>query len=471
MDEMVRPVSFTSLTTGLGFLSFLAAPIEPVQVFGLFAALGIGFCWLCSLVAVPAALALLGPERIRRPVARRKTGDAAWLRGVAALVARPRATLRGVLVVTAALSLGTCGLRVQDSWIDGFARNSDFRRATERVEEHLHGTHILLVHLTFDGDEPLRTAASLRAIGDFEAFLSGQPGVGGVLGAHSHVATVNHLFWARQPGSYRVPDDARELTGVMHQFDRVRGKQRRAEVIHDDRRRTLVTVYLKQANYRDTAELMDSIRAYAEERLEPLGAEVAFAGDIAVSQAMIPAIVNTQLRSIALAFLGAFGAVALLLRSARRALVALLPTAVAVVWVFGLMGWLDIAIGVATSTFCAITFGIGVDFAIHFLERVHRAGPDTRGGRDGGLGRVVQGLREAGPAIGADALAVALGFGVLGFSQVPANARLGLLVAASLLAATVLTLVGLGALLACGPEALRGGKPAGSRDTLADVAG
>jgi predicted RND superfamily exporter protein len=35
-----------------------------------------------------------------------------------------------------------------------------------------------------------------------------------------------------------------------------------------------------------------------------------------------------------------------------------------------------------------------------------------------------------GPAISIDALAIALGFGVLAFSEVPANARLGLLAVA-----------------------------------------
>jgi predicted RND superfamily exporter protein len=44
-------------------------------------------------------------------------------------------------------------------------------------------------------------------------------------------------------------------------------------------------------------------------------------------------------------------------------------------------------------------------------------------------------------------VAIALGFGVLGFSQVPSNARLGFLVAGALAAACALTLAGLGPLL------------------------
>ena len=47
----------------------------------------------------------------------------------------------------------------------------------------------------------------------------------------------------------------------------------------------------------------------------------------------------------------------------------------------------------------------------------------------------------------ADAAAIALGFGILGISQVPSNARLGFVVAGALAVACALTLAGLGTLL------------------------
>jgi predicted RND superfamily exporter protein len=112
-----------------------------------------------------------------------------------------------------------------------------------------------------------------------------------------------------------------------------------------------------------------------------------------------------------------------------------------VVWVFGTMGWLGMPLGVATSMFCAITLGIGVDYAIHFLERFSLARSA------GGPAAARRALAEAGPSIVIDCLAIALGFGLLAVSQVPANARLGILVAVALGACCLLTLAGLGALL------------------------
>jgi predicted RND superfamily exporter protein len=213
----------------------------------------------------------------------------------------------------------------------------------------------------------------------------------------------------------------------------------------------VITVFLKDPDYRQVDRLMAAARRHARERLEPLGIRIGFAGDVAVSQAMIPAIVRTQVSSLPLALLGSWLVVALLYRSWKVGLLIALPSSVAIVWMLGAMGWAGIPLGVATAMFCAITLGVGIDYGIHFYEvflRLRRAGA----GRSAALAAV----SEAGPAIVADTAAIALGFGILGISQVPANARLGFLVAGALVVACALTLAGLGTLLDRSARAERG---------------
>ncbi len=187
---------------------------------------------------------------------------------------------------------------------------------------------------------------------------------------------------------------------------------------------------------------MKAARRYAREHLEPLGVRVGFAGDIAVSQAMIPAIVRTQVYSQPLSQLGCWLVVTILYRSLWVGFMIALPSSIAVAWMLGLMGWTGTPLGVATAMFCAITLGVGIDYGIHLYEDFLRLRKEGRG-RDSALDAIA----ECGPAIVADTSAIALGFGVLGISQVPANARLGLLVAGALAVGCALTLVGLGTLL------------------------
>jgi len=454
MREMLPPVLLTSITTSIGFLSFVLSSIEPIRSFGIFAAVGILFCLLWTLTVIPAALSRIPTERMAPRRAR--TGSRVWTaRALSPLVRTPRWTLTVLAGVTLALGWGLHFLYIQDSWIDGFAPDSTFRQHTERVNEKLFGTHTLLIHLRTAGGEGevprgdgrqgwLLDPALLNEIGDLEEYLRARPAVGGVLGPYGHLSTVAHLWLGRKNGTRRIPDQPERVARVLRFFDVVRGSHRRREVVDDSLRRALVAVFLEDANYLETRQLIRGIRDY-EERFDSQQVRLSLAGDVAVSQAMIPAIARSQVLSLLLALIGALVTLCLVFRSLRLGLLALLPVSVSVLWTFGAMGWSDIPLGVATSMFCAISLGVGVDYAIHFIASHRRA-------REAGFAQPVeQALSETGPAIVTDMLVIAGSFGLLLVSQVPANARLGLLVAFALGAACCLTLVGLGAWMSWKP--------------------
>jgi predicted RND superfamily exporter protein len=118
------------------------------------------------------------------------------------------------------------------------------------------------------------------------------------------------------------------------------------------------------------------------------------------------------------------------------------------------MGWLGIPLGVATTMFAGMTLGIGIDFAIHLIHRYRLA---TSGGL-AGTDAWSDALHATGPAILISSLAVALGFGVLLLSQVPANARLAGVTIVCVVSCLVATLFLLPA-VSPGAGAKRRGRP------------
>jgi len=289
--------------------------------------------------------------------------------------------------------------------------------------------------------EPRILAATAR----FEEFLRAQTAlrVGGVLGPPDYLATTEFLVQRRAPGSRRIPDDQDRIAWLFTQYGRVRGEDRLREIVTPDWSRGLVTVFLRDANFRDTARLLDEVQSYAGRHLAPAGIEVACAGDVAVSQALVGGIVTTQVRSLLASLLGIFAVTALLLRSLSWGGACVLPAAAAVAFTFAFMGLAGVTLGVATSMFAAMTLGIGVDFAIHLIAGYRRAAAS-------GLARdraIAGAVAATGPAILVDALAVGLGFGILILSQVPANARLGAMTVVCLLGCVTATLLLIPALL------------------------
>ncbi len=539
MEEMVCPVVNTTLTTAIGFVSFAFSPLRPVQAFGIFTAVGVLFSLFYSLTVIPAMLTLINPDRLVSRRQRTNTGGPGGLATafarLALAVVRQRWWVVGLLAVI--LALAPSGLRrlvVQDSWVDGFDPDSEFRRATRLVNEQFYGMHLLFV--SFDAPKILRgeiqASAMMRdgvifrsdlvenpaliagsaitlaitnddraavlqsriemvyglgsnitaripnrdtpaefwqkfaqagqarfevvshshvrpeiihAIAGLAMFIRQRPqyAVGGVLSPYDYLETTRFMARPSDPEARHLPDNPAEIRLMWDYYGLALGQQRLRQIVDTNYWQSLTTVFLKDANFQDTAQLMRDLRAYEREHLAPKGITLGFAGDVAVSQSLINGIVTTQMQSLFWSLVGIYLVTALLGRSLRWGVYCVVPSALAVAINFAAMGWLGIPLGVATSMFAGMTLGIGVDFAIHLLEG-HGAAVAAGATKLEALSRA---MALTGPPVLINTLAVSCGFGVLMLSQVPANSRLGLLVVLGLVDCLVASLLILPVLL------------------------
>jgi predicted RND superfamily exporter protein len=245
------------------------------------------------------------------------------------------------------------------------------------------------------------------------------------------------------PAAKVLPASAAQARVLWDYYRFARGPRRLRQAVDANYSQSLTTVFLKDGNFVDTAKLMGEIRAYEREHLAPKGITLGFAGDVALSQALIEGVVTTQLQSLIWSLAGIFVLTAWLGGSLRWGFYCLLPSALAVLIKFAVMGWLGIPLGVATSMFAAMTLGIGVNCAIQLLESYGQA----RAGGAPSLEAANRAMALTWPPALVNTIAVSLGFGVLMLSQVPANARLGLLVVVGLVNCFVMSLLLLPVLL------------------------
>lgn len=537
--EMVCPVANTTLTTAIGFVSFAFSPLRPVQAFGIFTGLGVLFSLFYSLTVIPAMLTLINPRRlvaVRDGRIAAETGAlAAWFARLATIITRRRWWAIGLVVLVTALTpLGLRRLVVQDSWIDGFDPGSEFRRATQLVNEQFYGMHLLLVTLddpqTLSGDVaasaltqqeillpgkliespaliagsamtlsaagkqwatriemierrgdklvarfPFRLTADdsrpefpregsihfgivkqsqvepnvIRMTGELGDFLRERRrlGVGGVLSPYDYITTTRFMARPSEPGARRLPTSAAEIKLMWDYYGLARGRHRLRQIVDSNYWQSVTTVFLKDANFIDTARLMADVRGYEREHLAPKGIKLGFAGDVAVSQSLIQGIVTTQMQSLFWSLVGIYVVTAVFGRSLRWGIFCVLPSALAVLINFAVMGWFGIPLGVATSMFAGMTLGIGVDFAIHVVEGYSQA----RSAGANGDEAMRRAMALTGPPVLINTIAISFGFGVLMLSQVPANARLGLLTVLGLVNCLIASLLILPILLRVWP--------------------
>ncbi len=285
----------------------------------------------------------------------------------------------------------------------------------------------------------------IRAVNQLGNFIRtcSEDRVGGVLDAADYLRATRFLLHPSNRDSKPLPASAEEARVLWDYYRIARGSHRLRQAVDASYTRSLTTVFLKDANFVDTARLMRDLRAYEQEQLAPLGIKLGFAGDVAVSQSLIGNIVATQMKSLIWSLAGIFAVTTFFGGSLRWGFFCLLPSLLAVVIKFAVMGWAGIPLGVATSMFAAMTLGIGVNCAIHLLESCQQARAAGASPADA-LSRA---LVLTGPPALINTLAMSLGFGVLLLSQVPANARLGLLLVLGLVNCLVVSLLLLPGLL------------------------
>ncbi|WP_395794927.1 RND family transporter [Aquimonas sp.] len=144
LDELFRPMLFTTLTSAVGFASLLLTPIPPVQIFGAFVAFGILLAFVLTMTLLPAFVARL-PGSALATLARTDTRASrlyAPLARIHALSQRQRPLILLIALAAAVVSaLGIGRIEVNDNPVRWFKASHEIRVADRELNAHFAGTY------------------------------------------------------------------------------------------------------------------------------------------------------------------------------------------------------------------------------------------------------------------------------------------------------------------------------------------
>ena len=324
-------------------------------------------------------------------------------------------------------------LAVQDSWIDNFSRSSKLAVADQWFNREFFGSDILNILIDSRTEGGAFDPDFLLKIGRLEGELSRSSGGGGVVGLVDRLRTLGRAMHLPD----LVPASREEANRWYLQYKAATAGLGPDPFVDPRGSEVNLWVFLNHGNYGKTTSVIDFVRRRLTVSDGSRAPTLRFAGNAYRGYLLVGSITR-NLRTSLLASLGmTFLLVVTMLRSVKLAFLAVLPVSLAVLWNFGVMGWLGVPLGVATSTFSAIALGMGVDFALHWMARF-RLSQGQESGWQAAL--KVTGARTGG-AILLNAAVLILGFGIMVLSGVPPNQRLGLLMCANLLACATASVV------------------------------
>ncbi len=445
MSKLGVPLLVTTLTTGAGFLSLWWAEMPPFRIFGVFTALGILFCWLVSVLLMPAALTILKPHvssYLQRRRSMRVHSEAGLITRVLTALARmlmEKRAISGIVItlVTVLLGIGATRLYVDSSWISDFKKGSEVELSNTVLNEKFNGTVFLNVVLDSQQEGGLKSPELLKKIERMQDFMKAKPDVGGALSIVDYLKSTNKTFHADDPKYDVLPTSAEEVGAYFYLLSLSGRPELLNSVIDYNDQRANITFAIKTDHTQRLMAVINDVRAFAKQEFAGTGVTVNFAGSANNAYIWADLLIKSQVMAIMLSKVGIFLVAMLLFRSPVAAIFTVLPVALTTLWVAGGAGWLGIPLDVSTVLAAGVAIGVGVDYAVHFVyryayDRERKADADKA---------TLSAVRGVGKPIVFNAAVVTAGFLILGLSQFPPNAKLGYFVATYMVASCVAALL------------------------------
>lgn len=220
------------------------------------------------------------------------------------------------------------------------------------------------------------------------------------------------------------------------------GKPENIEAFLDSPRKTAkINVFIKTASSTLIGQIQREARAYIAKGF-PAGVSADITGLSNLTLAVLRLLVESQISSVLASLIIVFLFISLLSRSLVEGFFSIIPLSASLLFNFGLMGLLNIPIDISTATIASIGIGVGIDYTLHFLERL-KSYLCTLDYDEG----VRATMETTGKGIFFNALAVAAGFSALMFSQLRGNFFMGLLLALIMVTSSAFAVTLLPALL------------------------
>lgn len=398
LKDTTFPCALASLTTAFGFLSLGVANMIPVRELGIFAAIGMLLSlgvilslgpWLVILLKIPPSRR---EQSATNPLAARITAQVArhaWKIGAIAVF----------LIILSALTASY--IQVESDPLTFLSEDSMTVTDYNFVGSRLTGYYSLelVLHL----DREWLDSTYWPYLENIRQELETAPGVIRVLSPLDFLKKLNQWNHDFDPAFYTLPENREAAETLLEELDEVDRKEwgqlvaGTGDVVH-------LSALINVMDSRNFNKITDKANNLLQKL--PPGMGGFCTGVVYQLVSAQASLVQSQLRSIALAFCLIFICIFAGLRSWRLTLVSFLPNVLPLFTAFTVMTLCGIPLDAATVMMASVALGIAVDDTVHLLsiyQRNRKLGRTPR--------RAVESaLSEAGSAMAITTMTACIGF-------------------------------------------------------------
>lgn len=295
----------------------------------------------------------------------------------------------------------------------------------------------------FNDSKVFLDPALLNWQSDFQQALLATGLVGKSNGLADIVKTVNRELFSGEDKDFTLPETSNGVAQTLLQYQSSHRPQDLWHFVTKDYQKSLLWLQMSSGDNQHTTKVVNWTEAYITNNPMPKNISYQWAGKSYLNIVWQDAMVNGMIDSLLSSFVIVFLMMVVLFRSFKYGILAMLPLTLTISMIYGLIGWIGKDYDMPIAVLSALTLGLSIDFAIHFLQRTRELEKEL-----GSLAPALAAMfQEPSRAISRNAIVIAVGFTPLLLSPLMPYITVGFFLASIMALSALVTLVLLPALM------------------------
>ena len=384
-SKMFWPIAYTVLTTICAFLSLIFSEIKPIIDFGWMMTFGLITSFIVTFTLLPSLLNLMASEKI--DVQEKSFTNFTGFLANCSITKKKLIYIISILLIILSI-FGISKLKVENSFINYFSKDTEIYRGMKLIDEKLGGTTPLDIILKFDTkinnevsekDDEFDDWEEDENTSDDSKYWFTKDKIDRIKNVHTYLENLDHI--GKVLSFYSIIEIATTLNnnnelgtlemGVLY------------TKLPENIKREIVDPYISVTNnearislrIKDSSkdlrrnELIKKINYDLNNKLNLKEESYKLGGVLILFNNLLQSLFKSQILTLGLVMLGIFIMFLILFRNVKISLIGVIPNFIAAFSILGLIGLLNIPLDMMTITIAAITIGIAVDNSIHYIYR------------------------------------------------------------------------------------------------------
>ncbi|MBL4608223.1 MAG: MMPL family transporter [Pseudomonadales bacterium] len=439
-------IFMTSLTTAASLAAFSFSDLAPVARLGIFAALGVGYQLILTLVFLPALISFL-PIKPKQKLSNEKPmllDKLVHSLGVLSITYPKTIVIiaGGIIVISFALA---STMQFSHNPLHWFPADNEVRINTETIDKELKGSITIEVVLDTQKENGVYDPHFLNTIEEVSnkiyTFRGEHYFIGKIISINDVIKEINRALNENRQSEYRIPQDRNLIAQEFLLFENS-GSDDLENIVDSRFSKTRLSIKAPWVDSVEYVALMEDLEVLLEDAFKDT-AKITITGTLPILADTITKTIRGNIES----YIIAFGVIALLmillLGSVKMGLLSMIPNLTPIMIGVAVMVVLDMPLDMFTILIGAIAIGMVVDDTIHFMHNFSRYLSQTNNVDEA----ILLTINSTGRAIFITSIVLSSGFFVFMFASMTNLYNFGLITGTVVLVAMAADLILIGALM------------------------